>query len=108
VLVAAGIALVIWSFARFIRAKTGIVPITPATTLVADGPYRFTRNPMYLALTVVYLGAALLYDSLWPLLLLPLAIACIQLYVIPREERYLASKFGDEYLAYQRRVRRWV
>ena len=108
VLVVAGVVLVASAFHAFIRAKTAIVPVKPATTIVAAGPYRFTRNPMYLALAVVYLGAALLVNSFWTLLLLPVAILCIQLYVIPKEERYLEAKFGDEYGAYKRRVRRWV
>ena len=107
-LVVAGVALTLSAFYRFGRAKTGIIPVTPTTTIVAAGPYRFTRNPMYLSMTVVYLGATLLLNSYWPLLFLPLAIACIHLYVIPREERYLESKFGDEYRAYKEKVRRWV
>ena len=108
VLIAAGIALSASAALTFRRAKTGIVPITPATTIVATGPYRFTRNPMYLAMSVIYLGAALLFNSFWILLLLVVAVACIQLYVIPREERYLEAKFGDEYGGYTRRVRRWL
>jgi protein-S-isoprenylcysteine O-methyltransferase Ste14 len=108
VLVAAGIALAIWAALTFRRAKTGIVPITPATTVVAEGPYRFTRNPMYVAMAVAYLGAALLFNSFWILLLLLAAVAGISLYVIPREERYLSSKFGDAYTSYRKRVRRWL
>jgi protein-S-isoprenylcysteine O-methyltransferase Ste14 len=108
VLIVAGLALALTALLGFRRARTGIVPITPATTIVAEGPYRFTRNPMYLAMTVVYLGATLLFNSFWILLLLPVAIACIQLYVIPREERYLEAKFGEAYTSYRRRVRRWV
>jgi len=108
VLVVAGIVLAMWGALTFRRARTGIVPITPATTIVAEGPYRFTRNPMYLAMTVAYLGATLIFNSFWTLLLLPAAIACIQRYVIPREERYLAAKFGEAYASYRRRVRRWV
>lgn len=108
VLVAAGAGLILSAFYRFGRARTGIVPITPTTTIVAAGPYQFTRNPMYLGMTVVYLGATLLVSSFWPLLFLPLAVACIQSYVIPREERYLEGKFGDEYRTYRARVRRWI
>ena len=107
-LVAVGAALVLSAFYRFGRARTGIVPVTPTTTIVAAGPYRFTRNPMYLGMAVVYLGATLLLDSYWPLLFLPVAIAAVQVYVIRREERYLEGKFGEEYRAYTRRVRRWV
>jgi protein-S-isoprenylcysteine O-methyltransferase Ste14 len=107
-LVAVGVALALSAFYRFGRANTGIIPITPTTTIVAAGPYRFTRNPMYLGMAVVYLGATLLLDSYWPLLLFPVAIAAVSLYVIAREERYLEGKFGEEYRGYKRRVRRWI
>ena len=63
---------------------------------------------MYVGMTIAYIGAALLLNSVWPLLLLPVAVLTIDRYVIPREERYLRGKFGDEYAAYVRRVRRWL
>jgi protein-S-isoprenylcysteine O-methyltransferase Ste14 len=75
---------------------------------VTGGPYRRTRNPMYVAMTLLYLGASLLMNGLWPLLALPVVLAALTFAVIRREERYLSSAFGAEYDAYRRRVRRWL
>lgn len=91
----------------FRRAHTSIIPIRPANALVAAGIYRFTRNPMYLGLVFLYLAVTLWFGLTWPLILLPVVIACIQVFVITREERYLERRFGQSYLDYQSRVRRW-
>lgn len=72
-----------------------------------SGPYRFTRNPMYLSMTMIYLGITLLTNMLWPLLLLPFVIVVLQAAVIRREEKYLKEAFGEAYEAYCNRVRRW-
>ncbi len=89
------------------RAGTAIDPGKPTTTLVTQGPFRFSRNPLYLSLAVIYLGAATSLDTLWPIVFLPGILAAIRL-VILQEERYLERKFGQEYLAYKARVRRWL
>ena len=102
------VALSVWSIRTFWRAGTSIVPVKPSTSLVAHGPFRFTRNPMYVALALLYLGAAFLLNTPWPLLLFPILLILVQTYVIAREERYLERKFGDEYLQYKSRVRRWL
>jgi len=90
------------------RAGTEINPARPATALVTTGPFRYTRNPLYVSLTGLYLGITLLLNALWPLLLLPLVLLVVQRGVIRREEAYLERKFGDTYRAYQARVRRWL
>lgn len=90
------------------NAGTNVDPYKPTTAFVAGGPYRFTRNPLYLSLTLVYAGVALLANTLWAPALLPGVLAAIQRGVIEREERYLERKFGAEYLRYKARVRRWV
>jgi len=108
ILVALGLALAASAMISFRRARTSPIPIKPTTAIVETGPYRFTRNPMYVGLAVLYLGLALWVDSLWPLLLLPVALFAIQRFVIAREERYLEAKFGDEYRGYKARVRRWI
>jgi protein-S-isoprenylcysteine O-methyltransferase Ste14 len=105
---AAGFGLMIAAVVTFRRARTAIVPLRPAAALVTSGPYHYTRNPMYVSLVALYLGATLLIDSWWPVLLLPLVIVVIQRLVIAREERYLTGAFPTEYPAYCRRVRRWV
>src|SRR5215204_778655 len=75
----------------------------PVPRLTTAGPFGYSRNPAYLSLAMIYAGIAVLRNSLWAILFLPLV-----LYVIGREERYLERTFGEEYLAYRRRVRRWV
>jgi protein-S-isoprenylcysteine O-methyltransferase Ste14 len=90
------------------RAGTNIRPDQPTLAVVSDGPFRFTRNPLYLALTGLYVGITLLADSLWPLLLLVPVLVVLQWGVVAREERYLEAKFGEPYRAYKARVRRWV
>jgi protein-S-isoprenylcysteine O-methyltransferase Ste14 len=76
--------------------------------MVTDGPYAFTRNPMYVSLTLIYVGLALLTRMLWPIIVLPVILALITVLVIRREERYLSDAFGEEYAAFKKRVRRWV
>ena len=92
----------------FFRARTHLIPNRPANALVMAGPYRFTRNPMYVSLTAVYLGVCVLMLSLWALLLLPLVLMVIYTKVIAPEEAYLERRFGGEYAHYRKRVRRWL
>jgi protein-S-isoprenylcysteine O-methyltransferase Ste14 len=109
VFLAAGISLGIAGVATFRAANTTILPAGRATTAVVErGPYRFSRNPMYVAMALGYIGVAFLINNGWALVLLLFAILVIDVFVIRREERYLAEKFGDGYLAYLRRVRRWL
>lgn len=89
-------------------AGTNVDPYKPVNAFVVNGPYRFTRNPLYLGLTMVYAGVSALANALWAVALLPGVLAVIRRGVIEREERYLERKFGDEYLRYKARVRRWV
>lgn len=93
---------------NFRRAGTTVRPDRAATTLVIKGPYRFTRNPMYLGLAAAYLGVTVAAQSLWALILLPVVLAVIQRKVIRREEAFLAGRFGSDYRDYQARVRRWL
>ncbi len=97
------------SFVRaFGRAHTPFDPYAPSTALVTDGPYRVTRNPGYLGMTLAYAGIAIVANAPWALLPLPVAIAVIDRGVIRREERYLERTFGAPYLDYKHSVRRWV
>jgi protein-S-isoprenylcysteine O-methyltransferase Ste14 len=113
-MVVAGICLVIWlalmlgALVNFRRARATIVTVRPAAALVTDGPYRYTRNPMYVSLVALYLGITLLVNSLWPVFLLPMVVLVIQQAVIVREERYLAGAFPTEYAEYCERVHRWL
>lgn len=89
-------------------AGTNRSPYAPTTNLATEGPYRFTRNPLYLSVTLIYVGISVLVNALWPVLLLPFVLLVMQHGVIKREERYLERKFGEEYLQYKARVRRWI
>ena len=92
--VALGLFLMFTGIATFLHARTAVYPNRPASRLVVTGPYRFTRNPMYLGFTLAYLGGTLLLNSVWPLPLLPLVLFALTRSVIRREERYLAAEFG--------------
>lgn len=107
-LLAAGLGLMGWWVASFRRAKTPMPPWEPTTALVTDGPYRLSRNPAYLADAVIYIAVALLADAPWSLLPLPLVLVVMQYGVIKREERYLERRFGQEYLDFKARRRRWI
>lgn len=102
-------ALVAFSGAGlFLRQRTAVIPHKPASRLVTTGIYRWTRNPMYLGIALLYCGFAILFDSVFALLLLPVVLLIIQAQVIAKEEAYLDRRFGDEYRAYKARVRRWL
>ncbi len=102
------VALCGWAIALFRRFRTSLVPIVPAATLVTRGPYRVTRNPMYVGLAFLYAGAALYFRLSWGLLLLPFVLIAVYLWVIVREERYLERRFGEAYTHYKMQVRRWL
>ena len=108
VLMIAGAGLAIWGVLTFRRAHTTIMPFRAASTMVRAGPYRFTRNPMYVGMTLGYVGLSLVFNSIWPLLILPLVLVAMVRLVITREEAYLEAVFGDEYRAFRRDVRRWL
>lgn len=108
VLIAFAVLLIGSAVALFIRQRTTIIPHASARFLVGGGPFRITRNPMYLGLTAAYLGVALVMNALWPLAFLALPLWVMQTRVIPFEEQTMVRIFGDEYRAYQRRVGRWL
>lgn len=108
VLIIAGQSLMVWGLVTFRLARTAVYPNQPATELVATGPYRFSRNPMYVGLTIMTAGVGLLADNIWILMLLPVALTVISSFVIQREETYLQHEFGAAYKDYQKRVRRWI
>jgi len=107
VLVVIAIALFVLSVGKFRAAGTAVPANKPTTAIVRTGPYRFSRNPIYLAFSVLQLGIAIWVNSLWLLATLVAALALMHV-VIGREERYLERKFGAEYLAYKASVRRWL
>ena len=92
----------------FVRRKTTIRPGNTSSSLAIEGPFRFTRNPMYLGMTLLLTGLAIGLGTLSPWLLVPLFVLAIATDVIPAEEAMLADTFGEDYRGYQVRVRRWV
>jgi protein-S-isoprenylcysteine O-methyltransferase Ste14 len=107
-IVVAGLALNVVGFITQKRAGTDPIPFNPTTRIVAHGLYRFSRNPMYIGFALCTLGVAILVNSAWMLLAVPVGVVLIDRTVVTREERYLERKFGEEYLTYKRRVRRWI
>lgn len=108
VLVVTGVCLTLWSVVTLRRAHTTVIPWEHVSAMVTTGPFRFSRNPIYLADAIAYLGGTLMIHSWWPLIVLPGIIAVMRRKVIDREEAYLGERFGDSYREYQLRVRRWL
>ena len=107
-LVIAAVPLVGLAASEMMKAHTTPDPHQPTTALVTRGPYRFTRNPIYLGFFLVYLGVTLLAGTLWGLLLSPFLIGAVTRWIIRAEEEYLGAKFKEEYRDYSSHVRRWV
>ncbi len=97
-----------WFLRTMRRADTPVDPREPVSRLVTTGPFRYTRNPAYLALTMIYTGVASLAYALSCMLLLPAVVLVMQRGVIEREESYLEDRFGEDYLRYKAQVRRWI
>ena len=103
-----GLALILWAAFHFRRAGTNIRPYLPSTALVVSGPYKFTRNPMYLGMAGILLGAAVYMGSITPFVVIPAFMALITERFILPEEAKLEAAFGQAYLDYKARVRRWL
>jgi protein-S-isoprenylcysteine O-methyltransferase Ste14 len=106
-LVACWLYLTSTAFRLFRRRHTSVLPVRPSTTLVVAGPYRFSRNPMYLGLALLTIASSLFLNTWWPIILLVPTLVVVQSFVIAREESYLRRRFGAEYDAYACQVRRW-
>ena len=106
-LVVSGLSLTYWGLSTFWKARTPVYPNRDAKLLVIEGPYRFTRNPMYTGILLACLGGCAIINSLWPLATVSIATMVLYFYVIRREERHLTEEFGDQYRDYQRQVGRW-
>jgi protein-S-isoprenylcysteine O-methyltransferase Ste14 len=107
-LLSVGAALAVWSRRTMEKAKTNVNPLRPATALVVTGPFRFSRNPMYLARTVLYVGLGFLTNAFCVIALLCPLLIVMQVGVILPEERYMEAKFGDAYRQYRATARRWI
>ncbi len=107
-LILLGAAILPPTLARFYRAGTPFDPHKPASALITDGPYRYSRNPAYVVLTLWYLGIAFLLNNGWALLLVLGPLLFMDRCAIRREEQHLEAKFGEEYRRYKSTVRRWL
>ena|SRR5215217_551743 len=107
-LVLLAIGLFLFAVRTFQAAGTPVPGNRPTKTIVRTGPYRFSRNPIYLTFSLLQLGIALWVNSLWLVVTLVVAVAVMSLVVIPREERYLEARFPSEYPPYKASVRRWL
>lgn len=107
-IIAASGVLIVAVFRAFSKAKTSIDPYKPTTAIISSGPFGYSRNPAYVALTLLFIGCAVAVDGLWLLAMVVPAVLTIHYFVVLREETYLERKFGTEYLDYKARVRRWV
>jgi len=108
VLIVVGIAIMPPVLMRFHRAGTAFNPHKPASALITDGPYRLSRNPAYIALTLWYLGIGFLLNNGWVLVLAIPVLLVMDRLIVPGEERHLEAKFGEQYLRYKSQVRRWL
>jgi len=104
----AAVALFISAVRTFRNAGTPVPGNRPTTAIVRTGPYRYSRNPIYLAFSLLQIGIAFWLNSPWLLVTLVPAVALMSLVVIPREEQYLETRFPSEYLPYKDSVRRWL
>jgi len=105
---ALAVALFVWAIVTMTRAGSNVPTSMPTMSIVDTGPYRFTRNPIYLAMMLGLVGLAIGFDSLWSLIALVFFYIIIRYGVVAREEAYLERKFGDVYRSYRARARRWV
>ncbi len=108
VLIVAGALLMGWTQIVFSKHGTAVAHSRPTTALVTDGPFRFTRNPIYLAMLMIFAGLAAAYGNGWALVMTVLFMLALIRYTIRREEDYLAEKFGTDYTRYRESVRRWL
>lgn len=103
-----GVAIVVLAARTLRAAGTNVDPLLPTTAIVTAGPYRFSRNPIYVGLTLFYLGLSLTFNTWWAVIILVPILAIMHLGVVRREERYLEQKFGEPYRQFRSRVRRYL
>ena len=108
VLLFAALFFLVRSLGQFLESKNTLITVKAAASLQTTGIYHITRNPMYLGLAIVYLGISCIIGNWWNIILLPLLLLVVQEYIIKHEEKYLERRFGQEYLDYKAKVRRWL
>jgi protein-S-isoprenylcysteine O-methyltransferase Ste14 len=107
-LAAIAIGIAVWGRRTMVAAGTNVRPTLPATAIVTTGPFRFSRNPLYCALTLLYLGLTAIFNTWWGVIVLAPLLLVMHFGVVVREERYLERKFGETYRQYRGSVRRYL
>jgi len=97
-----------WAFFVFHKHKTPFDPAKPTLAIICNGPFCFTRNPLYIALILVFLGLAIMLGSIWQLIMTLFLLLLLDIGVVREEEQYLFNKFGNDYQIYKKSVRRWI
>ena len=108
IFIMAGLIVTLPALLKFFNTKNTLIPHKPASSLQTSGIYSITRNPMYLGLLIIYIGIAFIKGNWWTLMLIPIIILIITYLVILKEEKYLARAFGNSYVDYRKKVRRWI
>jgi protein-S-isoprenylcysteine O-methyltransferase Ste14 len=108
VLAVVGFSMIALALLKFREHRTTVLPDASASSMIQDGIFARTRNPIYLAFALLYFASAFCFQVVWAFLLFPFLLAAIKMYVIRREEAYLERRFGQEYLGYKGKVRRWL
>jgi protein-S-isoprenylcysteine O-methyltransferase Ste14 len=108
VIVALSFGIFFWAVGTMLRGHASVPTNKPTDAIVTVGPFRFSRNPIYLSMILLHIGVGAWTQSLWFFVLAAISVGLLTWGVISREERYLERKFGDEYLSYKSRVRRWI
>lgn len=106
--IAVAVLVGFWGAVQFRRHDTTIIPFEQSTALIAKGPYRYSRNPLYISMTLILVGLWILLGSLSPVVVVPLFVWWISSRFIANEERHLEAQFGRTYLEYKAKVRRWL
>jgi len=106
--IAVAVLVGFWGAVQFRRHDTTIIPFEQSTALIAKGPYRYSRNPLYISMTLILVGLWILLGSLSPVVVVPLFVWWISTRFIANEERHLEAQFGRTYLEYKTKVRRWL
>ena len=107
-LIAGGLGIILTAHLKMKKARTNIEPWKPTNAILSNGIYSHSRNPIYLAMVLIFYGVKLIFNSVWLTPALVLVLIVTHYGVILREEKYLERKFGEEYLSYKKRVRRWI
>lgn len=106
--IAVSVVIAVWARRQFVKGGTSLRVEVPSEAILTTGPFRFSRNPLYVSLALLQIGIGIAADMAWIIILVIPVLAVIRYGVIAREERYLERKFGEEYLRYKNSVRRWV